>query len=123
MSAATSFATAASQAVLSDSVTVTGEIYSNGPLTIEGEVEGTIDVTGHLLTIAPRGTVRAIVRAREIDVFGSVQGNVEEADRIYIHNGASFEGNICARSIVIEDGGRVRGNVDLTRQGIFPFSA
>jgi cytoskeletal protein CcmA (bactofilin family) len=57
MSATTSFEmeTSTSQAVLAQSVTVTGEVYCNEPLTIEGEVHGSIDVTGHLLTIALRG--------------------------------------------------------------------
>ncbi len=97
-------------------VTVTGEIYSREPLIIEGEVEGTIDVAGHLLTIAPNGKVRASIKAKEIDVLGSLQGNVEGADKIYIRNGARFVGDIHARGIVIEDGGFIRGKVDLSRK-------
>ena len=125
MSVATSFGveTSTSPAVLAKSVTVTGEIYCNEPLTIEGEVEGSIDVTGHLLTIAPRGNVRASVRASEIDVLGSLHGKVEGAEKMYIRNGARVVADIHERGIVIEDGGFVRGKVDLTRQGIFPFGA
>jgi cytoskeletal protein CcmA (bactofilin family) len=125
MSAATSsrMETPASQEVLAKHVKVTGEIHSSEPLTIEGEVEGTIDVTGQLLTIAPNGNVRACVKAREIDVLGSLQGNVESADRVYIRNGARFVGHINSRGIVIEDGAFVLGRVDLSRQCIFPFSA
>ena len=104
-----------SHAVLGKDVTVTGEIRSREPLTIEGEVEGTIDVAGHLLTIAPNGNVRASIKAKEIDVLGSLQGNVEGADKIYIRNGARFEGDIQALGIVIEDGGFIRGKVDLSR--------
>jgi cytoskeletal protein CcmA (bactofilin family) len=113
----------ASQAVLAKSITVTGDIWCNEPLMIEGEVHGSIDVTGHLLTIAPSGNVRASVKAEEIEVIGSLQGNVEGTEKIYIRNGARFTGTIHARSIVIEDGGFVRGKVDLSRQGTFPFSA
>jgi len=125
MSAVTSsrIETPASQEVLAKHITVTGEIYSSEPLTIEGEVEGTIDVTGQLLTIAPNGNVRASVKAREVDVHGSLQGNVEGADKIYIRNGAQFVGDVHAHGIVIEDGGFVHGRVDLSHQGIFPFSA
>ncbi len=108
--------TSTSPAVLGRSVTVTGEIHSREPLTIEGEVQGTIDVAGHLLTIAANGNVRASVNAKEIDVHGSLQGNVEGADKIYIRSGAHFVGDIHARGIVIEDGGFVRGKVDLTRK-------
>jgi cytoskeletal protein CcmA (bactofilin family) len=108
--------TSVSQAVLGREVTVTGEIRSHEPLTIEGEVEGTIDVAGYLLTIAPNGNVRASVKAKEIDVLGSLQGNVEGADKIYIRNGARFLGDIQARGIVIEDGGFIRGKVDLSNK-------
>ena len=123
MSAATSFVveTSTSPAVLAKSVTVTGEIYCNEPLTIEGEVEGSIDVTGHLLTIGPRGNVRASVRASEINVLGSLQGNVDGTEKIYVRNGARVVGDIHARGIVIEDGGYIYGRVDPSRQGIFPF--
>ena len=102
-------------AVLGREVAVTGEIRSREPLTIEGEVEGTIDVTGHLLTVAATGKVRASVKAKEIDVRGSLEGNVEGADKIYIRAGARFLGDIRARGLVIEDGGFIRGDVDLSQ--------
>jgi len=49
--------------------------------------------------------VRASVTAKEIDVLGSLQGNIEGADKVYIRNGAKFVGDIHARGIVIEDVG------------------
>jgi cytoskeletal protein CcmA (bactofilin family) len=108
--------TSTSPAVLGKDVTVTGEIRSHEPLTIEGDVEGTIDVAGNLLTIAPNGNVRASVTAKEIDVLGSLQGNIDGADKIYIRKGARFVGDIHARGLVIEDGGFIRGKVDLSRK-------
>jgi cytoskeletal protein CcmA (bactofilin family) len=113
--ATTSFGTATSgPAVLGKNVTVIGEILSHEPLTIEGEVEGTIDATGHLLTIAPSGHVRADVKAKEIDVLGSLEGNIDQADVTHIRAGARFLGDIRAHRIVIEDGGFIRGKVDLS---------
>jgi cytoskeletal protein CcmA (bactofilin family) len=118
MSAATSFGseTFTSEFVLGKDIKVMGEIRCREPLTIEGEVEGSIDVSGHLLTIAASGNVRASIKAKEIDVLGSLQGNVEDADKIYIRNGARFVGGIRAFGIVIEDGGSICGNVELLRQ-------
>jgi cytoskeletal protein CcmA (bactofilin family) len=118
MSAATPLGTptSASHAVLGKEVTVTGEIRSREPLIIEGEVKGTIDVTGHRLTIAPNGNVRANVKAKEIDVLGFLQGNVEGVEKIFIRNGAQFLGDIHAQAIVIEDGGFINGKVDLSRK-------
>jgi cytoskeletal protein CcmA (bactofilin family) len=116
MPGATSFGTATSSgpAVLGKSVTVIGEIRSHEPLTIEGEVEGTIDATGHLLTIAASGNVRADVQAKEIDVLGSLEGNIDQADVTHIRAGARFLGDIRTQRIVIEDGGFFRGKVDLS---------
>lgn len=118
MAAAASFGTetSTSPAVLGKDVTVTGEIHSHEPLIIEGEVEGTIDVAGYLLTVAPNGNVRASVTAKEIDVLGSLEGNIDGADKIYIRNGARFVGDIHARGLVIEDGGFIRGKVDLSHK-------
>ncbi len=101
-------------AVLGPQVAITGDIRSREPLTIEGELEGTIDVSEHRLTVAAGGNVRANVKAKEIDVLGSLEGSIHGADIIYIRAGARFRGDIRAHGIVIEDGGFVQGNVDLS---------
>jgi cytoskeletal protein CcmA (bactofilin family) len=101
-------------AVLAQHVAISGEIRSRQPLTIEGELEGTVDVSGHRFTVAAGSKVHASVKAKEIDVHGFLQGNVEGADIVYIRSGARFLGDIRAHGIVIEDGGFIRGNVDLS---------
>jgi cytoskeletal protein CcmA (bactofilin family) len=103
-------------AVLGRKVTIAGEIHSREPLVIEGDVEGSIEVTGHLLTIAVDGKVRASVKATEVDVLGSLEGNVDGADKMFIRSGAHFTGDIHAHSLVIEDGAVIHGKVDLARK-------
>jgi cytoskeletal protein CcmA (bactofilin family) len=105
-----------SPAVLGKDVTILGEIRSHEPLIIEGEVQGTVDVAGHLLTIASNGTVRASIKAKEIEVQGSLEGDIEGADKIYIRNGARVVGDIRAHGLVIEDGGFIKGKVDLSQK-------
>jgi cytoskeletal protein CcmA (bactofilin family) len=97
---------------------VKGQIHSREDLTIEGEVEGTIEMIDHQLTIASTGNVRASVMAREVEVFGSIQGKVEALDKVCIRKGASFVGDIHSARIVIEDGGYVKAGVDLSRQPV-----
>jgi len=117
MSAAPSFGrgTLAGQATVGKSVVVKGEIHSGEALTIEGEVEGTIEMLEERLTIAQNGKVRAKVKAREIDVLGSMNGQADARDKIHIRKGAQFVGEIRSAGIVIEDGGYVKGSVDLSR--------
>jgi cytoskeletal protein CcmA (bactofilin family) len=105
----------AAKAVLGKSVVFKGQIQSREDLIIEGEVEGTIEMSEHRLTIAPNGDVRANVIAREIEVLGSIEGKAEAVDKVYIRKGAKFIGDVHSAGIVIEDGGYIKGNIDLSR--------
>lgn len=116
MSAAPSFGNdhAASKAVIGKGVIVVGQIHSREDLTIEGEVEGTIDMAGHRLTIDGEGNVRAGVKARIVEVQGSIEGQVDAVDKVYIRKGAKFVGDIHSAGIIIEDGGYIKGKIDLS---------
>ena len=102
-------------AILGKGVLVKGQIYSGEPLTIEGEVEGSINMPEHRLTIAGNAKVLANVKAREIEVHGAFDGQAEVKETTYIRHGAQFTGDIHSGSIVIDDGGYIKGNVDLSR--------
>jgi cytoskeletal protein CcmA (bactofilin family) len=119
MSAAPSIAVQpppAAKAVLGKSVVFKGQIESREDLIIEGDVEGTIEMIEHRLTIAASGEVKATVMAREVEVLGSIEGKVEAVDKVYIRKGARFIGDVHSAGIVIEDGGFIKGNIDLSRQ-------
>jgi cytoskeletal protein CcmA (bactofilin family) len=105
----------AAKAVLGKSVVFKGQIHSREDLIIEGQVEGSIEMSEHRLTIAPNGDVRANVIAREIEVLGSIEGKAEAVDKVYIRKGAKFIGDVHSAGIVIEDGGYIKGNIDLSR--------
>jgi len=102
-------------AVLGKSVIVKGQIYSREDLTIDGEVEGTVELQEHRLTIGPNGKVRASVKARELVVLGTIHGDVETTDKIDIRKEAKLVGDIKTARIVIEDGAYFKGNIDIVR--------
>jgi cytoskeletal protein CcmA (bactofilin family) len=91
-----------------------GEIYSEEELYLDGELEGSLEVR-HLLTIGPNGKVKANVKAKELVVRGSIQGDVEASDRISIMTGASIVGDVKTAGIVIEDGAYFKGGIDILR--------
>jgi cytoskeletal protein CcmA (bactofilin family) len=103
------------QAVLGKSVIVKGQIFSREDLTIDGEVEGTVELQEHRLTIGPNGKVTASIKAREVIVLGTVHGNVETTDKIEIRKDAKLAGDIRTARIVIEDGAYFKGNIDIVR--------
>jgi cytoskeletal protein CcmA (bactofilin family) len=103
------------QAVLGKSVIVKGQILSREDLTIDGEVEGTVELQEHRLTVGANGRLTASVKAREIVVLGTVHGNVETTDKIEIRKDAKLVGDIKTARIVIEDGAYFKGNIDIVR--------
>jgi len=98
------------------SVLIKGEVYSREDLVIDGEVEGTVKLPDHRLTVGPSGKVQAGVNAREITVRGSVNGNLDAADKIEIRKEAKVVGNVTTSRIAIEDGAYFKGTVNVTRQ-------
>jgi cytoskeletal protein CcmA (bactofilin family) len=114
-SPATNPASSAS-AVIGKSIVIKGDIHSRETLIIQGQVEGTIEIGDHLLTVASGADVRAHINARNIEVHGRVEGLVEAAETVYIREDAEFIGDIHASSLVIEEGGYIKGNIDLTRR-------
>jgi cytoskeletal protein CcmA (bactofilin family) len=107
--------TRGNSAVLGKSVIVKGQIFSREDLTIDGEVEGTVELQEHRLTVGANGKVMASIKAREIVVLGTVHGNVEASDKIDIRKDAKLVGDIKTARIVIEDGAYFKGNIDIQR--------
>lgn len=105
-------------AVLGKSVMVKGQIYSREDLTIDGEVEGTVELQEHRLTVGPNGKVQASVKAREIVVLGTIHGNVEATDKIDIRKDAKLVGDIKTARIVIEDGAYFKGSIDIAKPDV-----
>jgi cytoskeletal protein CcmA (bactofilin family) len=110
-------------AVIGKSVMIKGQIVSREDLTVDGEVEGTVELQEHRLTVGPHGKVRADIKAREIVVLGNVYGNVEVADKIEIRKDAKLVGDIKTARIVIEDGAYFKGSTDIIRPEPKPVPA
>src|SRR3982074_1337050 len=102
-------------AVIGKSVMIKGQIFSREDLTIDGEVEGSVELHEHRLTVGPHGKLQAGVKAREIVVLGSVHGNVEASDKIDIRKDARLVGDIKTARIVIEDGAYFKGSIDIVK--------
>ena len=74
------FEPATSANSIGKSVKIVGQIYSKEDLYVDGTVEGTLEASEHKLTIGPHGTIQAAIKAREVLVLGTIQGNVEAFD-------------------------------------------
>src|SRR6202158_2658482 len=105
-------------AVIGKSVMIKGQIFSREDLTIDGEVDGSVELQEHRLTVGPHGKLQAGVKAREIIVLGAIHGNVEASDKIDIRKAAKLVGDIKTARSVIEDGAYFKGSINIVRPEI-----
>jgi len=101
------------------SVVIKGELSGSEDLTIEGQVEGKIELRQNLLTIGPNAKIKAQVFAKTVVVEGHVQGNITAGERIDIRDKGVVEGNLAAPRVSIADGAQFRGAVDMQGAGKF----
>ena len=99
------------------SVVIKGELNGSEDLTIEGQVEGKIELKDHVLTIGPNGKIKAQVFAKSLVVLGEVHGNINATDKVEIRDGGSVDGDIVAPRVAIAEGAHFRGSVDMQRKG------
>ena len=98
------------------SVVIKGELNGSEDLTIEGQVEGTIQLRDHVLTIGANGRIKAQVFAKSVIVLGEVTGNVTATDKVDIRDNGSVDGDIVAPRVAIAEGAHFRGSVDMQRK-------
>jgi cytoskeletal protein CcmA (bactofilin family) len=99
------------------SVVIKGELSGSEDLTIEGNVEGRIELKENILTIGPNGKIRAEVFAKAVIVLGEVTGNVTASEKVDIRDNGSVDGDITSPRVAIAEGAHFRGSVDMQRGG------
>lgn len=97
------------------SVIIKGELTGSEDLTIEGQVEGKIELKQNVLTIGPNARIKAQVFAKTVVVQGEVHGNVTASERVEIRDSGSVDGDLSAPRVAISDGAHFRGSIDMQR--------
>lgn len=98
------------------SVVLKGEISGSEDLYLDGQVEGSVELRNHSLTIGPNGHVKANINAKEVVIQGKVDGNVAASERVELRKSAVLVGDIVTQRIVIEDGAYFKGGIDIGKR-------
>src|SRR6202011_42881 len=98
------------------SIAIKGELNGSEDRTIDGPVEGAIQLREHVLTIGPNGKIKAQVCAKAVIVLGEVIGNVTASDKVDIRDNGSVDGDIISPRVAIAEGAHFRGSVDMQRK-------
>jgi cytoskeletal protein CcmA (bactofilin family) len=98
------------------SVIFKGELSSSEDMTIDGRVEGSIDVRNNALVIGPDAHIHANIAAGTVTVFGAVHGNIVARDKVYVRQTGSVDGDIRTARLSLVEGGALRGRVDTEKR-------
>jgi len=99
--------------MIGSKVNVNGDIVSSEDLLVEGEVTGTITLPENELVIGASGRVKANLSAKTVRIEGEVNGDIEGKERVIICTSGTVEGNVSAPRVMLEDGGRFKGSIDM----------
>ena len=91
---------------------VQGRVISMQDLTIDGQVEGTIELGNHGLTIGAGAAITADLVAKTITISGTVTGNVTATEKVDLRPTAVIDGDITAPRLVMAEGAMIRGRVE-----------
>ncbi len=98
---------------MGQSIAIKGELSGAEDLTLEGQVEGKINLPENVLTIGTSARINAEVIAKSIVVLGQLVGNVTVKEKFELRAGGSMQGNLKAPRIAMADGAIFGGKVEM----------
>ncbi len=99
--------------IIGPSISIKGEITGEEDLTVQGQVEGAIELKKNNVTIGRTGRIKADVYGRSITIEGEVQGNLFGEERIVLQQSGRVRGDMRAPAISLEEGAKFKGNIDM----------
>lgn len=100
-------------AVIGPSIRIHGELTGEEDLVIEGQVDGTIHLEKHNLTIGGNGRVKANIQANGVIVEGQLEGDIAGTEKVVIRRTGNMRGNIVAPRVTLEDGAMFKGSIEM----------
>lgn len=92
-----------------------GKISGTENVVIDGVVKGSIDLDSDV-RISSAARVEATVHARNVSIEGTLIGDVSADEKVDLVSTANVDGNIRAPKIVVAEGARFHGAVDMNQK-------
>ena len=99
---------------IEQSVVIKGTLIAKEDLTLEGLLDGTVELGHNALTIGQYGTLKADAQAGTVVVMGKVIEGTLSAETISIRDTATVEGDLVAPRIGIAEGASFKGTIDMS---------
>jgi cytoskeletal protein CcmA (bactofilin family) len=100
---------------LSSGVSIKGTVKFQKELTLDCQVEGTIDSQGRL-TVGKQAKIKGDIRTRSVIVDGTVDGNITAGERCELRAGCTVNGDIEAPRLVVDEAASFIGSAKIATQ-------
>jgi cytoskeletal protein CcmA (bactofilin family) len=100
--------------VIGSTIVIDGEISGDEDLTVRGTIKGRISLSASLF-VEGSGSVEADIETENVEISGSVTGNIHSSQKVEIKTDGRMVGDIKAPRILIADGAIFKGNVDMDK--------
>lgn len=94
-------------------ISIQGDISGAEDIYVDGQIQGSIQLSGNSLTVGPNGRIHADVSAKNVVVGGTVEGNIQVTERTEMRKTAVVTGDVQTRRIAIEEGAYFKGKLEI----------
>lgn len=105
-----------SETIIAQGVKVEGDFRSNGDITIDGELNGSL-ATAASLHIGESAVIHAEVSAKNAVIAGTIVGNLQVEDGLQLLSSSNVTGDIVTNRLSIAEGAVVNGRISMNSKG------
>lgn len=109
--------TTTATSTIGESIIIKGDVSGSEDISVSGTVEGSISLPSNHVIVNSTGRVSADIKAKTIEVSGIVEGDLKGGDVVKINASGKMKGNIVAPRIVLQDGAKFKGMIDMEVSG------
>lgn len=99
--------------MIGPSIVIKGTVTGDEDLLVQGTIEGTIDLSAHVVSVGQSGKVAADISAKIVNIDGEVAGDITGNEKVVISKSGNVRGNIVAPRVTLEDGAIFKGSIDM----------
>jgi len=105
--------TGAVYSILAMGARISGNIYSEEDIRIEGSLDGDLICKGKVI-VGPHAVLRGNVKCVNAELSGIVEGDVEANEQLSLREKSQVRGAIKTSTLIIEPGARFNGTCEMS---------
>ena len=98
--------------VIAEGTVITGTFTSTENVRLDGIIDGNVTIDRKLV-LGERSEIKGNIKAASFAVKGKVVGNMEVSDLLHIQNTADISGDMNAKVLIVEEGGKYNGKLNI----------